>query len=438
MANGQDWFEQNAPKQPSPPAQGGDWFIQNAPAAQPQTYEKAIVPAMGGGFIAMDVPQGQARQFQQAYQQGATQGGIAGLAGVGAAAGPELMGEAGPGILGYVANVLGRVGLAGAGAAAGTSTGQALSGQNPLSPENLKESMKTGAYSGALSAPFEMIGELPFTKAGRAAVKLSLGAQARDVTYGNPAKRLLNKGIKSPLTGDFEAYKDALRQGMSQADATQAAGGRLAAVNQKINQIAPRLNSQLQASSAQIPIAAAIDQPLEDAVIDIIRNPAMTQTEKDTAIGHLGGLQQSIHQSLPQGATTATPSELQAIKQSVGDRVNWGGATAVTDEVKPAYRDLYGSLKNAIHDAVPGAAQLDERLSNLMAAQNDLLQLSKLEEAGRGTEIVRGKIGSSLLGTVQSAAGRFLPTAKGAASPLERGAMPVIGSLVQAIAQKQQ
>jgi hypothetical protein len=161
----------------------------------------------------------------------------------------------------------------------------------------------------------------------------------------------------------------------------------------------------------------------------------MTLAEKDTAINQLGGLQQSVHQALPQGATTATPSQLQAIKQAVGDRVNWGGATAVTDEVRPAYRDLYGSLKNAIHDAVPGAASLDERLSNLMAAQNDLLQLSKLEEAGRGTGIARGKIGSSVLGAVQSAAGRFLPAATGAAGPLERG---VIGSLVTAIAQKQQ
>jgi hypothetical protein len=111
----------------------------------------------------------------------------------------------------------------------------------------------------------------------------------------------------------------------------------------------------------------------------------------------------------------------------------------VTDEVKPAYRDLSGSLKNAIHDAVPGAASLDERLSNLMAAQKDLLQLSKLEEAGRGTGIARGKIGSSLLGAIQSGAGRFpLPQATGVAGPLQKGAIPVIGSLVTAIAQKNQ
>jgi hypothetical protein len=262
-----------------------------------------------------------------------------------------------------------------------------------MAPENLKQSITSGAATGALSVPFEMSGPLPFTKTGRAAVNLSLGAQARDVTYGNPAKGLLNEGISKLTTGDFEAYKDALRQ--------------VAAVNAKINQIVPQLNTKLAASSAQIPIADAIDQPLEDAAIDVIRNPAMTQTEKDTAIHQLGGLRQSIHHSLPQGATTATPSQFQAIKQAIGDRVNWGGATAVTDEVKPAYRDLYGSLKNAIHDAVPGAASLDERLSNLMAAQNDLLQLSKAEEVGRGMGLARGKIGSSILGASSRASGGF-------------------------------
>jgi hypothetical protein len=181
-------------------------------------------------------------------------------------------------------------------------------------------------------------------------------------------------------------------------------------------------------------VADAIDKPLEDAVIDIIRNPAMTQTEKDAAITQLGGLQQSIHASLPQGTTTLTPSEAQAIKQAVGDRVNWGGATAVTDEVKPAYRDLYGSLKSAIHDAVPQAAQLDERLSNLLAAKNDLVRLAMQEEVGRGMGVMRGKIGSSVLGAIESGAGRVLPSATGATDPFAKG---VIGSLVSAVANKQ-
>lgn len=76
-----------------------------------------------------------------------------------------------------------------------------------------------------------------------------------------------------------------------------------------------------------------------------------------------------------------------------------------------------------------------ERLSNLMAAQNDLLQTAKLEEVGRGQGITRGKIGSSLLGAVESGAGRFLPSVTPAAGPIARG---VIGSMVSAIAEKGQ
>lgn len=404
-----------------------------APAA-PQDYGRAMVPVMGEPRVLFtDVPRGQEQAVGQAAQAGYQQGAKAGLTGLTAAALPELL-PAAPGVLGYVSSVLGRAGLAGFGAAAGTSAGQVLSGENPLAPEKLKQSITTGGATGALSVPFEMLGQLPFTKSGRGAVNLSLGAQARDVTYGNPAKALTNEGIGNVLTGDFEAYKDGLRQGLDQSDAAQAAGGRFAAVNQRIQQLVPRLSGALQRSQAQIPIADAIDQPLNDAAIDIIHNPAMTLAEKDAALSQLGGLQQSVHQALPPGATTASPSQLQAIKQAVGDRVNWGGATAVADEVKPAYRALYGSLKSAIHDAVPPAAALDERLTNLLAAQNDLLQLSKLEEVGRGMGISRGKIGSSLVGAAQSAAGRFLPSATAATSPVPKG---VIGSMVSAVSQRQ-
>ena len=431
------------PRQPATSGLPAGYTLDAPPQQQQQPqqeYETTYVPMLGGMgpiLVPMQVPKGQGQQYQQQFRQGQLSGVQAGLAGVGAAVAPELAPElGGTGILGYLTNVLTRAGLAGAGAAAGSVAGQAVTGENPLTAKNLQQSITTGAYAGATTLPFEMLGQLPFTKAGRSAINLSLGAQARDVTYGNPARAITTEGITNVATGDFEAYKDALRQGASQTDATQAAGGRFAAVNQKINQIAPQLNSTLANSNAQIPLADAVDKPLEDAAIDIIQNPAMTQTEKDAAIAQLGGLQQSIHQSFPAGATTATPSELLAVKQAVGDRVNWGGATAIGDEVKPAYRDLYGSLKNSIHEAVPKSAQLDERLSNLMAAQNDLLQLAKREEAGRSGGIAGGKIGSTLLGAAQSGLGRFpLPQAPAATAPVTRG---IIGSIASAIARKGQ
>jgi hypothetical protein len=56
-----------------------------------------------------------------------------------------------------------------------------------------------------------------------------------------------------------------------------------------------------------------------------------------------------------------------------------------------------------------------------------------LEEVGRGMRIARGKIGSSVLGAIQSGAGGFLPGATAAAAPPFKG---VIGSMVSAVAQR--
>ena len=100
--------------------------------------------------------------------------------------------------------------------------------------------------------------------------------------------------------------------------------------------------------------------------------------------------------------------------------MNWGGNVAVTDEVKPAYRAVYAALKNGINQAVPEAAPINERLTNLLAAQGDLDTLSRAEEVGRGVGLSRGKIGSSLFGAVQAGAGRVLPSATKLTSPLAR------------------
>ena len=119
----------------------------------------------------------------------------------------------------------------------------------------------------------------------------------------------------------------------------------------------------------------------------------------------------------------ATPSQLQAIKQSVGNRVSWGGNISVTDEVKPAYKALYGSLKDAINSAVPESAPLNERLSNLLAAHNDLDNLARAEEVGRGGgPLSGGKIGSTVMGLAERSLGRVLPAATNLNDPMATGA----------------
>ena len=52
-------------------------------------------------------------------------------------------------------------------------------------------------------------------------INQSLGAQTRDITYGNPAKALIDEGIHDVATGDFEADKGALRSGKTPAEASK-------------------------------------------------------------------------------------------------------------------------------------------------------------------------------------------------------------------------
>jgi len=278
-----------------------------------------------------------------------------------------------------------------------------------------------GAVGGAVG---EGIASALESKLARGLVNRSVGATARDVTYGNPAKALLDEGIKSPVTGDIEAYKDALRAGKSEVEAAQAAGGRVASVSAKINEVEPQLEQALKASKSKISVKQAILDPLYDATKEIINNRAMTETEKDAAIDKIIALQKSLIDGLDKDIT---PAEANVIKQQIGERVNWGGTTAVTDEVKPVYKSLYGSLKKAVHDAVPEAAEADERLTNLLAARKDLLNLSRKEEVEAGTGPLSGGF-KGVIGRIESVLGRFVPLMHEALdAPVTKAAAGVAG-----------
>jgi hypothetical protein len=287
-----------------------------------------------------------------------------------------------------------------------------------------------GASTAALSAPFETVAALAGTKMARSMINQSLGATARDVTYGNPAKAIVNEGINSVSTGDWEAYKDALRAGQTPDQAAQAAGGRFAAIFKKVSSLSETVNNNLAQSSTRLSVDDIINKPLDDATIGIISNRSMTPLEKDAALNQLGGLQKSLTEGL---GSEVSLVEAQRIKHQIGDRVNWGGATAVTDEVKPAYKQVYGTIKDAINAAAPDTAALNERLTNLMAAKNDVEMLARAEEVGRGAGIARGVIGETIPGMIEATAGRTLPGAAAAA----RWARPVIGGMVSAIAERQ-
>jgi hypothetical protein len=172
-------------------------------------------------------------------------------------------------------------------------------------------------------------------------------------------------------------------------------------VSQRINEYAPQLESMLAQSTKLIPVADAIDVPLHQAAIDIINNRAMTDAEKDAAINQLGALQKSLKEGL---GTHVSPLELNRIKQLIGKRVNWGGTVSITDEVKPAYRALYGNINKLISTAVPEARELNERLSNLLA---------------------------TAMGIAEKGAGRVLPLASKVATPARTAAAVATSDWIQ-------
>jgi hypothetical protein len=116
-------------------------------------------------------------------------------------------------------------------------------------------------------------------------------------------------------------------------------------------------------------VGECIDKPLEQAVLDIIGNGAMSDSEKDAAVQQLGVIQEWVKHGL-QG--NITPLQANQIVLAIGDRVNWGGTADVPEEFRAVYRTLYGNLKAAIRGAVPGAQNLHDRLTNLYAAKSDL------------------------------------------------------------------
>jgi hypothetical protein len=208
-------------------------------------------------------------------------------------------------------------------------------------------------------------------KTTRSAEPVVRGA-ARDITYGNCAKALVDEAIWNLPTGDCDAYSAALQQGKSILEAAQAAGGQLAIVHRKIAEYTAKLEVLLSQSAAKINVRNIIDKPLEQATLDIIANTGMADAEKDRAIDQLGAFQEWIHRGINE---EISPLEAHRIAFAVAERVNWGATTDVPDTLLPAHRAVYISVRDAVRTAVPDA--LAERLSNLYAAKSDLENTAK-------------------------------------------------------------
>lgn len=195
----------------------------------------------------------------------------------------------------------------------------------------------------------------------------------RDLTYGNSAKALVDEAIWNLSVGDYELYKTALRLGKSAGEAAQAAGGQLAVVHRKICEYTVKFETVLAASTARIDAREAVDEPFERAMTEIMGNEAIGTSERDAALDELGALQQSISQSIQRGPEPEiTPMQVHRVACAIGERANWGASASISEELKPAYRAIYGSVRKTLRAAVPHANSLEERLTNLFAAKSEL------------------------------------------------------------------
>jgi hypothetical protein len=169
--------------------------------------------------------------------------------------------------------------------------------------------------------------------------------------------------------GDYEIYRTALEQGKPAIEAAQSAGGQFAIVHRRISEYTRRIEAVLSESKATINVRDVIDKPFEQAVLEIISNITMSDAEKDAAIDHLGAFQEQINRGL---GREITPLQAHRIACAIAERAHWGTGVCLSEELKPAFRAVYSSVRNALRLAVPDAYELDERLANLYVAKSDL------------------------------------------------------------------
>jgi len=192
-------------------------------------------------------------------------------------------------------------------------------------------------------------------------------------------------------TGDFGAYEAALQQGKPAAEAAQSAGGQFAMVHRKITEYTLKIEAVLSESKGTIDVRNVIDMPFEHAVLEIISNIAMSETEKDIAIDYLGAFQQKINRGLD---CEITVLQAHRISRAIGDHANWGTGARPSEELKPAFRAVYSSVRNAVLVAAPEAKDLDERLANLYAAKSELENVVA-DKAVHSTVCMSGAISTS-------------------------------------------
>jgi hypothetical protein len=151
---------------------------------------------------------------------------------------------------------------------------------NPTKNGDQTQTLEVADGKPNTSAPSEALCTLADAEVERPVTAASIRAPARDLTFGNSTKALVDEAIWNMATGDYEVYRTALQQGKPAAEAAQAAGGQLAMIHRKISEYALKVEVVLSESKARINVAEVIDKPLEHATLELIGNGEIGDAEK--------------------------------------------------------------------------------------------------------------------------------------------------------------
>ena len=143
---------------------------------------------------------------------------------------------------------------------------------------------------------------------------------------------------------------------------------RIAAICAQIAECTAQLEQHLSRSTATISVRDGIDLPLEQITFELIDDVAISEAGKDELLTQLGVFQEWVKRGLKEHITPLQANRIRLLVGGAQETAEKHGA----EQLRPAYRAVYEALQSAIHTAVPGAKDLEEKLTELQAAKSRL------------------------------------------------------------------